>query len=192
MVRITRVYTRTGDQGMTSLGSGERVAKDCLRVEAYGEIDELNSFLGLVLGEDLEAALRDELVRVQQELFDLGAELCIPESQRKAPVPEVRPHQIERLEKLIDAHTEQLAPLTSFILPGGTRSAALLHAARAVCRRAERRVITLARAEAVAPHVIVYLNRLSDALFVLARAENLRAGRTDVLWDPRRDRPGPG
>src|SRR5262249_15788323 len=161
-----------------------RVPKDAARVEAYGEIDELNSTIGLVLCEGLEPALREELLRVQQELFDLGADLCIPESEKRAPVPKIIPQQIDRLAKLIHAHTSKLAPLKSFVLPGGTRTASLLHLARTVCRRAERRVVALARAEPVGPNVLSYLNRLSDALFVLARSENANAGRGDELWDP--------
>lgn len=186
MVRITKVYTKTGDQGMTSLGSGERVFKDSPRVEAYGAIDELNSLLGLILCEQIAPELGEELRRIQQELFDLGADLCIPESQRKSAGPKINPHQIERLEKLIDAHNEPLLPLKSFILPGGTRAASLFHLARTVCRRAERRVVTLSRSTALDHNALIYLNRLSDALFVLARSENARSGQGDVLWDSRR------
>ena len=186
MVRITKVYTKTGDLGMTSLGSGERVSKDAPRVEAYGTVDELNSVLGVLLCEEMPADLREELLRIQQELFDLGADLCTPESERKKAGPKIKTPQIERLEKLIDAHNDPLKPLKSFILPGGTRTASLFHLARTVCRRAERRVVTLSRHEALDANVVIYLNRLSDALFVLARSENARTGHGDILWDPRR------
>jgi cob(I)alamin adenosyltransferase len=185
MVRITKVYTKTGDQGTTSLGSGERVSKDAPRVEAYGTVDELNSVLGVLLCEEMPADLREELLRIQQELFDLGADLCTPDSERKAG-PKIKTSQIERLEKLIDAHNEPLPPLKSFILPGGARTASLFHLARTVCRRAERRVVSLSRQETLDANVVIYLNRLSDALFVLARSENTRTGHGDILWDPRR------
>jgi cob(I)alamin adenosyltransferase len=186
MVRITKVYTKTGDRGTTSLGSGERVSKDAPRVEAYGTVDELNSVLGVLLCEQMPADLREELLRIQQELFDLGADLCTPDSERKEAGPKIKTPQIERLEKLIDAHNDPLKPLTSFILPGGARTASLFHLARTVCRRAERRVVTLSRHETLDANVVIYLNRLSDALFVLARSENARRGHGDILWDPRR------
>jgi cob(I)alamin adenosyltransferase len=186
MVRITKVYTKSGDRGMTSLGSGERVSKDSPRVEAYGTVDELNSVLGVLLCEEVPAELREELLRIQQELFDLGADLSTAESERKAAGPKIKPAQIERLEKLIDAHNDPLKPLTSFILPGGARTASLFHLARTVCRRAERRVVTLASSATLDANAVIYLNRLSDALFVLARSENARTGHGDILWDPRR------
>jgi cob(I)alamin adenosyltransferase len=186
MPRITRVYTRSGDDGMTSLGGGQRVGKDSLRVEAYGTVDELNSSIGAALASGLDAALVEALAGIQNDLFHLGSDLCVTEADKAArPVPHIEPRHVEKLERLMDRLSEDLAPLENFVLPGGSAGAARLHVARAVCRRAERRVVTLARAEAVGDQVAVYLNRLSDALFVMARWENRRKGIADVLWDSR-------
>ncbi|HZP85676.1 MAG TPA: cob(I)yrinic acid a,c-diamide adenosyltransferase [Burkholderiales bacterium] len=178
--RLSKIYTRTGDDGTTGLGDGSRVAKNSARIEALGAVDELNSCIGLLLAEPLAADLQRQLTEIQHDLFDLGGELSIPEYQA------IRADQVEQIEQWLDAHNEALAPLKEFILPGGTRAAALAHLARAVCRRAERRVLALASEQAVFPYSLQYLNRLSDLLFVLSRIVNLRAGRGDVLW--RKDR----
>jgi len=179
--RLSRITTRTGDAGETGLGDGSRVAKDTPRIQALGDVDELNSAIGVVLAEDLPAQLREALLAVQQDLFDLGGELCIPGHQI------LRASQIERLEALTVAQNAQLAPLKEFILPGGSRAAAAAHLARTVCRRAERSVVTLGRSETVGDPVRQYLNRLSDLLFVLGRVLNRSAGRDDVLWQHERD-----
>jgi cob(I)alamin adenosyltransferase len=187
MPRITKVYTRTGDDGTTSLGGGERVAKDSARVEAYGTVDELNSHLGVAIASGLDAALAETLGAIQNDLFHLGSDLCVTEEDKPArPVPKIEARHVDALERLIDRLSEDLPPLENFVLPGGSVGAAQLHVARAVCRRAERLVVALARDEAVGEHVVVYLNRLSDALFVMARWENRRKGVPDVLWDSRR------
>lgn len=182
MVYLSKIYTKSGDQGETGLGDGSRVAKDHPRVAAYGTVDELNAVLGLLLAQcpDLAEA---ELVRaIQNDLFDVGADLCVPPKLGETRL-RVRPEQAARLEVAIDRLNEPLPPLTSFVLPGGAPAAAWCHLARTVCRRAERDVVTLARTEEVNPHLIVYLNRLSDLLFVLARSVN-RAGPGDILWVP--------
>lgn len=182
--RITRVYTRKGDDGTTSLGGGQRVPKDSLRVETYGTVDELNSQVGLALALGLEPAIAGEARRIQNELFHLGADLCIPEEDKQRLAgPRIGQHHVDRLEALLDRLTADLGPLEEFILPGGSPGAAALHVARAVCRRAERLAVALARAEPVGPFVVKYLNRLSDALFVLARMENRLRGVKDPLWD---------
>jgi cob(I)alamin adenosyltransferase len=186
MPRITKVYTRTGDDGTTSLGAGQRVPKDSLRVEAYGTVDELNSAVGAAMAVGVDPRLLGALAVIQNELFHLGSDLCVTEADKAAhPVPRIEARHVERLEKLMDDLSEDLAPLENFVLPGGSPDAALLHVARAVCRRAERIVVSLARAEPVGDQVVVYLNRLSDALFVMARWENRRKGVPDVLWNSR-------
>jgi len=177
--RLTKIYTRTGDDGSTGLGDGSRAPKNSLRIEAIGAVDELNSQLGVLLAEvDLSRVVRDCLTKVQHELFDLGGELSIP--GRSAVVES----QVTHLETVLDALNDVLPPLKEFILPGGTRAAALCHVARAVCRRAERRVVALAQAEPVSAVSIRYLNRLSDLLFVMCRAINREGGAGDVLWQP--------
>lgn len=178
--RLSRIYTRTGDAGTTGLGDGSRVPKDALRVEAYGTVDELSSVLGLLLAEPLEAPLDAWLMDIQHRLFDLGGELCIPGHSILKDM-----HATE-MESRLDQLNEHLGPLKDFILPGGTRAAALAHLGRTVCRRAERRVVSLMAQETVNPPVLTYLNRLSDFLFVLARDLNRRAGRSDVLWQHQR------
>ncbi len=189
MVYLSRIYTKTGDQGDTSLGDGSRVAKDHPRVAAYGTVDELNAVLGLLLAQpaaEPEAAEITELLRsVQNDLFDVGGDLCRPQPSDEPPGQRlrVRPEQVQRLEAAIDRHNDALQPLRSFVLPGGSLRAAWCHLARTVCRRAERAVVTLLRQEAVNPQALVYLNRLSDLLFVLARVCN-RQGQDDVLWVP--------
>ena len=188
MVRLTRIYTRGGDKGQTSLGDGSRVAKQSLRVEAYGTVDEANAAIGLArLYVDGEADAM--LARIQNELFDLGADLCTPEEgkraagTRKAGALRIVAAQVARLEREIDAMNAALRPLDSFILPGGTAAAAHLHLARTVTRRAERLVCALAAAEKINPEAVKYLNRLSDHLFVLGRRVNDN-GAKDVLWQP--------
>jgi cob(I)alamin adenosyltransferase len=186
MPRITKVYTRTGDDGTTALGDGQRVPKSAPRIRAYGTVDELNAQLGVVLATGTASELATPLRRIQNELFHLGAELCIPEvSQQKHPGPRIEARHVEALERLIDQLNGQLEPLKNFVLPGGTLAAAQLHVARTVCRRAEREVAALSQAEPVDPEAIKYLNRLSDALFVMARCDNRTAGRDEPLWDSR-------
>ncbi len=185
MVFLSRIYTKSGDGGETGLGDGTRVPKDAPRVEAYGQVDELNAVLGLVAANCPDCPEAALLRSVQNDLFDVGADLCVPPSEQEEPGKALRmtAAQAERLEKAIDRLNENLQPLTSFVLPGGTPAAAWLHLARTVCRRAERAVVTLMRSEAVNPQVLIYLNRLSDFLFVLARVANDN-GKGDVLWVP--------
>ena len=185
MVYLSRIYTRSGDQGDTGLGDGSRVPKDHPRVAAYGSVDELNAVLGVLLAQCPDVPEAELLRGIQNDLFDVGADLCVPQPAGEAPGQRLRmrPEQAARLESAIDRLNEPLAPLKSFVLPGGTPASAWCHLARTICRRAERDVIALARAEAVNPQVIVYLNRLSDLLFVLARVCNGR-GQNDVLWVP--------
>ena len=186
MPRITKVYTRTGDDGRTGLSGGQRVPKDSPRIEAYGTVDELNSAIGAVLAAGVVPELAETLHTIQNELFHLGSDLSmLEEDKARTPVPRIEERHVTALEKTMDALTEKIPPLENFVLPGGTPGAATLHVARTVCRRAERRVITLSRLEPVGPQTIVYLNRLSDALFVMARYENARRGVPDVLWDSR-------
>jgi cob(I)alamin adenosyltransferase len=186
MPRITKVYTRKGDDGTTALGGGRRVDKNALRVEAYGTVDECNAFLGAAVAQGLDEALGSELRRIQNELFPLGADLCVAEEDReRVEGPRIEARHVEALENLIDRLTAELGPLENFILPGGSPAAAQLHVARTVCRRAERLVVALSREERVDPLAIRYLNRLSDALFTMARCENARKGVADVCWDSR-------
>lgn len=191
-----KIYTKTGDAGQTGLFAGGRVSKDHARINAYGTVDELNAFLGVARTECAEAAdiqanlptLAPLLATLQNELFDLGAELASP-NPAETRVPRVGEAQVAALEQAIDTYDAELPPLKTFILPGGTRTAAALHVARTVCRRAERAVVHLANLpdEHVSPLAIAYLNRLSDLLFVLARAANAAAGRDDVQWQKRAD-----
>ena len=181
-VRLDRIYTRGGDAGQTSLGDGQRVSKADLRVEAYGAVDELNALLGVVLAREAPAEFRPWLERIQNELFDLGADLAVPLDDTKRERTRITEEQVERLENLCDEVNDRLAPLRSFVLPGGTEPAALLHLARTVCRRAERVAVALAAQEDVSPEALAYLNRLSDLLFILARAAN--AGHDEPLWKP--------
>jgi cob(I)alamin adenosyltransferase len=186
MPRLTKIYTRKGDDGVTSLGGGQRVAKDSLRVKAYGTVDELNSAIGVALAYGLVTRLAERLPLVQNELFHLGSDLCFLEADKeKYQIPQIEARHIEQLEELIDELTAVVGPLENFILPGGSVGSAQLHLARTICRRAERDVITLSTAEPVGPHVIQYLNRLSDALFVMARYENHERGVDEPLWDSR-------
>jgi len=184
--RITRVYTRTGDDGTTALGSGDRVSKDDPRIEAYGDVDELNSAIGTALAVGLEPELARLLGRIQNELFHLGSDLCVPEDgKRKMPVPRIEERHVLAIEETIDMLSERLEPLDNFLLPGGSAGAAQLHLARTICRRAERRLVSLAAGAEVNPAAHHYLNRLSDALFVMARFENHAKGVEEPLWDSR-------
>ncbi|MGD2076573.1 MAG: cob(I)yrinic acid a,c-diamide adenosyltransferase [Gammaproteobacteria bacterium] len=180
--RLSKIYTRTGDRGETGLGDGSRVSKDAIRIEAFGSVDELNSVLGIVLSRPVSGPMRETLTEVQHRLFDLGGELSIPGYTL------LRAEHVKYLELRLDELNAKLSPLKEFILPGGCDAAAFCHLARTVCRRAERRVITLASGEKINPVALQYLNRLSDLLFVMARALNRAEHRPDVLWT--RD-PGP-
>jgi cob(I)alamin adenosyltransferase len=175
--RLSKIYTRTGDDGSTGLGDGARVSKDSARVCAYGTVDEANSAIGLILACEIPAPVRDTLVAVQHQMFDLGGELCIP---GHAAIFDI---DIDRLEQQLDAFNTDLPPLKDFILPGGNLAAAHCHLARTVCRRAEREVVTLSRHDAVRPEAIRYLNRLSDLLFVVARVLARASGHGEVLWN---------
>lgn len=186
MVRLTRIYTKSGDKGQTSLGNGARVAKHALRVDAYGTIDEANAVIGLARLESTADTEADAmLARIQNDLFDLGADLCTPQAETEQPGTALRitAEQVTRLEGEIDAMNAELEPLNSFILPGGTALAAQLHLARTVIRRAERLITALSEVETVNPQAIAYANRLSDHFFVMARFCNQR-GKADVLWVP--------
>ncbi len=195
MVVLNRIYTRTGDGGETALGSGERVSKADLRIEAYGTVDETNTVLGLVRlhTSDAKLMLLDQMLgRIQNELFDLGADFCMPDRGQKLEWEPLRilATQAERLEQEIDQLNETLSPLRSFVLPGGVAAAAYLHQARTVCRRAERLVVALknVEGEVVSDAALVYVNRLSDFLFVASRYANAVAGNGDVLWIPGKTR----
>lgn len=184
MVRLTKIYTRTGDKGKTALGNGVRVPKNNLRVEAYGTVDEVNAFIG-VARLHCTGEADQMLARIQNDLFDLGADLCVPAAPTEEPDAALRitPDQVRRLEVEIDCMNAALSPLTSFILPGGGAASAHLHVARTVTRRAERLVTALNLMEKLTPQTLTYLNRLSDHLFVLARWNN-NQGENDVLWVP--------
>jgi cob(I)alamin adenosyltransferase len=189
MVYLNRIYTRAGDDGTTGLGDGTRIPKTHPRIGAYGSVDELNSAIGLALTTPVPDWIAEHLQQIQNDLFDLGADLCVPEATVAGERPPLRASagQTERLEHWIDAANERLSPLTSFILPGGSSAAAHLHLARAICRRVEIEVLNLAEFETINPQVQMYLNRLSDLLFVLARVCN-DDGTRDVLWEPGRYR----
>ena len=190
MPRITKVYTRTGDDGSTALTSGRRVSKDHPRVEAYGTIDELSSHLGVARSIGLSQLCEARMRRIQNQLFHLGAEVSYPPEERDGvDFPGIEQRHVDELEELTDQLMESLDPLENFILPGGARVGAELHVARTVCRRAERCLVSLAEDEAVGAEGISYLNRLSDLLFVMARYENREAGSQDLLWDSRDDEP---
>lgn len=178
--RLSKIVTRTGDGGQTGLGDGSRTTKDSLRITAIGEVDELNSTLGVLLAEDLPAPVRELLISVQHDLFDLGGELCLPGMEV------MKDAQVQRLEAAVETYNTGLPRLKEFILPGGTRSAALAHLARTVCRRAERAVVHLGNAEKVSTATRRYLNRLSDLLFVLARVVARASGHGEVLWNHER------
>jgi cob(I)alamin adenosyltransferase len=181
--RLTQIATRTGDDGSTGLGDGSRTRKDSLRVAAMGDVDELNSNLGVLLTEALPDDVRVELLDIQHDLFDLGGELCIPGFENLAEA------QVARLDTLLAKHNATLPRLAEFILPGGSRAAAVAHVARTVCRRAERAIVALGQAEPIRPVCLQYVNRLSDLLFVLARVLNRHGGGTDVMWQKGRVKP---
>lgn len=193
MVYLNQIYTRQGDTGQTSLGTGERVPKTHPRIIAYGSTDELNAVLGLVIAQGLAAPWSDRLRSVQNDLFDLSADLCIPESEepREFTPLRVAEAQVQSLEEWIDELNESLEPLTSFILPGGSLASAGLHLARTVCRRVEIEVLRLGELEPINLQVTAYLNRLSDLLFVLGRFCN-DSGKADILWEPGRNHPDDG
>ncbi len=174
--RLSKIYTRTGDDGSTGLGDGTRISKDAARVCAYGTVDEANSAIGVVLAQTLPDAVRDDLIAIQHQLFDLGGELCIP---GHAAISDA---DVTRLETTLDRYNADLPPLKDFILPGGGAAAAFCHVARTVTRRAEREAVTLSRHDAVRPEAIRYLNRLSDLLFVLSRVLARHSGHGEVLW----------
>ena len=182
MPKITKIYTRTGDQGKTSLGSRQRVDKDALRVAAYGDVDELNSVIGVAIAMDLVPDVAKALTGIQNELFNLGSDLAFPDESEFA-VPRIEARHVTALESLIDDMSAVVGPLENFVLPGGRLGAAQLHVARTVCRRAERALVTLSREEPVNELALSYLNRLSDALFVMARLENHGRGTLEPLWD---------
>ena len=185
--KLDRIYTKTGDEGMTGLGGGQRVPKDSRRVVTYGTVDELNSLIGVALAGGLCDRLAAELPVIQNELFDLGSDLCWPsDDPRRARIPTVEARHIAKLERLIDEFNDAVGPLTNFLLPGGSAGAAQLHVARTVCRRAEREAVRLGRDETIGEFVLAYLNRLSDALFVMARFENQQRGVSEPLWQPGR------
>lgn len=175
--RLSKIYTKTGDDGTTGLGDGTRVPKDDVRVEAYGTVDELNSVIGMLLAEEVNIEIRNCLTRVQHELLDLGGELCIP------GYTAIKPEHVTRLEDELDGFNAPLPPLKEFILPGGSRAAGVCHLARTVCRRAERRTYTLHSKTPVSPQALEYLNRLSDLLFVLGRVIARHDKGSEVLWN---------
>jgi len=179
-----KIYTKTGDGGETSLHGGRRVGKDALRIETYGTIDELNSHLGLILAHDQQRILGEYLTQVQDDLFVLGADLATPRGVGVEHVARIHPSHAQRIEKLIDAIEEKLKPLDSFILPGGSVLGAHVHVARTVCRRAERLAVALSKQEEIGSEPVVFLNRLSDFLFVLARYVNVRSGAAETPWHP--------
>jgi cob(I)alamin adenosyltransferase len=184
MPRLTKIYTRKGDDGTTSLGGRQRVPKESARICAYGTVDELNSNIGVAVAHGLDPKLNDALLVIQNELFHLGSDLCfIEEDKEKYQLPQIEEKRIVKLEQFIDELTAVVGPLENFILPGGSVGAAHLHVARTVCRRAEREVAALAREEASGAFVASYLNRLSDLLFVMARYENYQRNVPEPLWD---------
>jgi cob(I)alamin adenosyltransferase len=180
--RLSKIATRTGDNGTTGLGDGTRVSKDSLRVHAMGDVDELNSHIGLLLCEELPPALRDELISIQHDLFDLGGELCIPGYTM------ITETHVARLDTLLAKYNADLPPLKDFILPAGSRGAALAHVCRTICRRAERAIVMLGNSEIIHDNPRQYMNRLSDLMFVLSRVLNRFAGGSDVLWEKERKR----
>ena len=182
MIKLNKIYTKTGDSGDTALGDGERVLKDSLRVSAYGNVDELNASIGVItLYANTE--LKRKLKNIQNDLFDIGADLCVPISEKNKDRLRLSTNQIETLELEIDEMNSILEPLNSFVLPGGCRSATFLHMARTICRRAERSVVSLRSKEEINDHTLIYLNRLSDWLFVASRVENQKNS-SEVLWSP--------
>lgn len=186
MPRLTKIYTRQGDEGNTKLSGGQSVPKNSARVAAFGSVDELNSHIGLAIALGLNADLEEALSTIQNELFHLGSDLSfLEEDKQKIQIPQIEARHIAALEAIIDKLGDAVGPLENFILPGGTPGAAQLHVARTVCRRAERDVVSLAQIEPIGPHVAVYLNRLSDALFMMSRFQNKQNGVPDTLWNSR-------
>ncbi len=184
----SKISTGTGDEGMTSLGTRIRLSKDSKRVDAYGEVDELNSLIGAALSLGLESEIDDQLKRIQSELFHLGTVLAYPDiDDREDSLPRINKRHIDHLERNIDEMSEIVGPLRKFILPGGSLGASALHVARAACRRTERAIVSLNLIEPVDPKIIIYINRLSDALFIMARFENLKKGVVETLWEPTLD-----
>jgi len=180
--RLSKIATRTGDKGTTGLGDGSRIAKDALRVHAMGDVDELNSQIGVLLCEDMPEQMKHELFSIQHDLFDMGGELCIPGYTM------ITDAQVERLDTLLEKYNADLPPLKDFILPGGSRAAAIANVCRTVCRRAERAIVSVGNAETINDAPRQYMNRLSDLLFVLSRVLNRYAGGSDVLWEKERQR----
>jgi cob(I)alamin adenosyltransferase len=187
MVFLNRIYTKSGDAGETGLGDGARLSKDAVRIHAIGDVDELNAALGVIVADSQAWSDADLIRSVQNDLFDVGADLCVPPTPGEVLAAKLRvtPDQVARVEREIDRLNEKLEPLTSFVLPGGSPIAAGCHLARTICRRAERSVVALHTTEPINVEVLKYLNRLSDLLFVLARTAN-DDGRADVLWEPGR------
>lgn len=182
-ITMTRIYTRTGDDGQTSMGDGNRVRKDTLPLEVCGTLDELNSLLGVAISDGVVSPVHRSLVVIQSDLFGIGAEIAYPKS-RNVFASHFSPDRIRAMEKEMDDLTESLLPLKNFILPGGSRSAAMLHLARAVCRRAERLLVRLASDRDINPSLLIYMNRVSDLLFVMARYENMRKETAETIWKP--------
>ncbi len=180
--RLSKIATRTGDNGSTGLGDGSRTEKDSARIASLGDVDELNSFVGLLLCEEMPAELREELISIQHDLFDLGGELCIPGYQL------ITDEHVARLDGLLEKYNADLPVLKEFILPAGSRAASIAHVCRTVCRRAERSIVTLGKDEKINEHPRQYVNRLSDLMFVLSRVLNRFAGGSDVLWQHERKR----
>lgn len=180
-----KIYTKKGDKGQTSLFGGIPVGKDSLRLHAYGTVDELNSVVGMILAQSVSVTIRKILLTIQEELFVLGSDLATPLSKKTA-INRLEESNVERLEHLIDTLEKELPPLTSFILPGGSLQGATLHFSRTVCRRAERHTAGLMQQEEISEHTLVYLNRLSDLLFVMARFENKETNRPETPWQPRK------
>ena len=186
MVVLNKIYTKKGDDGKTELGDGNRIEKFSTRVEAYGTVDEVNSVIGTVTCLNINKELKTALERIQNDLFDLGADLCLPESENENLAYEplrVRKEQVSRLESEIDSMNKSIEPIRSFVLPGGTEIAANFHLCRTICRRAERRVVKLMETETINLEALIYLNRLSDWFFVAARRSN-NNGKGDILWKP--------
>jgi cob(I)alamin adenosyltransferase len=182
--RLTKIYTRTGDDGTTGLGGGQRVPKDSRRIASYGAVDELNSFIGVAVSAGLDEELQSMFRAIQNDLFHLGSDLCVlEEDKKKFKIPQIEARHVKQLEAFIDKLQKSLKPLENFILPGGSPGSAHLHVARCVCRRAEIDVLRLKREESIGEFGLKYLNRLSDLLFVMARYENLKKNVKDVLWD---------
>ena len=181
-----KIYTKGGDKGETGLFGGERVPKDSIRIEAYGTIDELNSFIGLTIIEIKDQEVKELLNRIQNNLFTLGSDLAAPDNEKnkKHNIPRIKESHFEEIEKEIDKFDSRMEELRNFILPGGCKSSALLHICRTICRRAERRVVTLSNGVNLNPEIIIFLNRLSDLFFVLARYENKISGIEDIKWQP--------